>query len=326
MKNKKSIMAFSAMQILIFHLWINIFGNNNIEMFLKQTAYIGVDIFFLLSGYSLASRNIGNYKKFLLARFKAIYIKFIIFAIVVTIYKHYSLVQLLKIISGLDLLNKGGGAFLWFIPSIMIFYIMFPLFKHYENRHKIITPLVLTIVWIIVATVITSNKEIKQLAIVWNRIPVFIIGYYLLKLNEITKVISKKHISIILGIILTIIGTIIIYKFAYKVKLNSPIINMFYLTVIPSSIGLTMLISNIKEVKPIRLIGESTLEIYAIQMIFGYDIANRLLQVIHNRLAVNLIIIISILSISIIWHYAYDYIIQRIKNYNNIIIKRIIKK
>ena len=49
MKNKKSIMAFAALQILIFHLWINL-SSSEIENFIKQISYIGVDIFFFLSG------------------------------------------------------------------------------------------------------------------------------------------------------------------------------------------------------------------------------------------------------------------------------------
>ena len=40
MKNKKSIMAFAGILIIIFHLWILPPGKIGIEAFVKQTAYI----------------------------------------------------------------------------------------------------------------------------------------------------------------------------------------------------------------------------------------------------------------------------------------------
>jgi len=41
MKNKKSLMAISALLILIYHLWINI-TNLRIEIYLRQICVIGV--------------------------------------------------------------------------------------------------------------------------------------------------------------------------------------------------------------------------------------------------------------------------------------------
>ena len=53
MKNKKLIMFFAALMILIFHLWIyiNPITNNlfKIEVFIRTICYIGVDIFFFVS-------------------------------------------------------------------------------------------------------------------------------------------------------------------------------------------------------------------------------------------------------------------------------------
>ena len=89
MKNKKTIMFFSSILILVFHIWINIFERTSnlyaIEVFIRQICYIGVDIFFFLSSFSISKSEIKDYKKFLLLRFKKIYIVFSIFAIIALI-------------------------------------------------------------------------------------------------------------------------------------------------------------------------------------------------------------------------------------------------
>lgn len=319
MKNKKSIMTFSALQILIFHLWVYVLNNNEIEIFLKQTSYIGVDIFFLISAYSLSSRNVDHYGKFLLFRFKAVYVKYIIFAIVAMIYSSWGIKRLIDVITCNELFNRGGGAYLWFLPAIMIFYIVFPLFQRCENKYKIITPLVTTVLWIAGALIITNNTDLKQLAIVWNRIPIFIIGYYMFKLNKKANIFNNTKYKVVIGAILLAIGTILIYNLAFKVKLQEPFIDSFYLVVIPASIGLVLLLDCIPENKIIKWLGSSTLEIYAIQMTFGYDIANKLIKLVNNKLIYNILILVTIVTISIVTHYLYEYIIETGRKIKNVI-------
>ena len=65
MKNKKLIMFFATLMILIFHLWIyiNPITNNlfKIEVFIRTICYIGVDIFFFVSAFSISNKEIKNY-------------------------------------------------------------------------------------------------------------------------------------------------------------------------------------------------------------------------------------------------------------------------
>ena len=128
MKNKKVIMSFSALMIIIFHLWINITKPNTniylIETYLRYIGYIGVDIFFFLSAYSLAKNEIDNY------------LNFIIFGVIAFFFNKWSFLKLLKIIFGIEFLTKGGGSFLWFIPAIMIIYVFLPLYKKLDNKYK----------------------------------------------------------------------------------------------------------------------------------------------------------------------------------------------
>lgn len=309
MKNKKSIMVFSALQIIIFHLWICTPGRIGIELFFKQTAYIGVDIFFLLSAYSLAQKTVDNYGRFVLSRFKAVYLKFILFAIVAFVYEKWEPVYFLKVITGVDLFEKGGGAFLWFLPAIMLFYLFFPLLQKCDNKNRIVTLIVIVLVWAGVAYIVTKHTDNNQIFIYWNRIPVFLTGYYLANYKDR---LDNTRLKLIQGIILTVTGTYILYKFAYSTKLQFPFTDMFYVTVIPASIGYSLLVSFIPEIKPIKWLGSSTLEMYAMQMIFGYDMANKLLMLTKNIFITNICSVLFVLISATAIHYLYEFIYKRI--------------
>ena len=58
--NKKFLQLTGALLIIIFHLWIKL-SSSFVESFLVSIAYIGVDIFFLVSVTSLVNREI-NYR------------------------------------------------------------------------------------------------------------------------------------------------------------------------------------------------------------------------------------------------------------------------
>lgn len=312
MQNKKSVMAFSALQILIFHLWIFSANASEIEIFLKQIAYLGVDIFFFLSAYSLASRSVDNYKEFIYSRFKSVYLKFILFALIAFIHNKWTLTKLIKVILSIELFEKGGGTFLWFLPAIMCFYLLFPLFQKFDNKNRKLTLTVVSISWLIISCIITRYTGYKSMFIFWNRIPIFLIGYYMYSYKDKLNIKNKMILSI--GLI--IIGLYIAYKFGYKLKLQYPFVDMFYIMVIPLSIGLTLLVDFIpSNNKLISWVGNSTLELYAIQMIFGYDLCNIILIKTKNIMMTNVITLLSVLVISIIIHYIYQWIYKKIENF-----------
>lgn len=320
MKNKKTLMAFSAILILIFHLWIYVFGGNGAEAFIKQTAFIGVDIFFFLSAYSLAGREIEDYGAFLSSRFKAVYLKFFIFAVVALIYKKWELSYFFQVVTGVDLIKKGGGAFLWFLPAIMIFYIVFPVFNKWDKRNRWVTLVVVSVIWIVVALSATKQKELYPMFIYWNRIPIFLLGYYAAVLplyceDEIYK--SNKAslgLKASIGFLLTVIGYVLVYMFAYKARLQVPIRDMFYITVIPVCVGLILLVGLIPEVAPIKLIGSATLEMYAIQMIFGYDVGSKLLKITGSRGFSNCGTLVFVIVVSVVCNLIYSYIVATVRN------------
>ena len=301
MKNKKVIMSFSALMIIIFHLWINITKPNTniylIETYLRYIGYIGVDIFFFLSAYSLASNEIDNYLNFIFKRFKKIYLKFIIFGVIAFFFNKWSFLKLLKIIFGIEFLTKGGGSFLWFIPAIMIIYILLPLYKKLDNKYRVITPIITIITYLILVITLSINKKTTLLIFI-NRIPIILLGYYFSKLKIFEKLQKNNLLYYCIALCLTIFGLF----FNYYLYLNhfylSYFQDIFYVLSIPLIIGVILLLDKIKSNKLFNYLGSITLEVYAIQMIFGYYLTGKLVKIISNSFLTNIISIVIVILIA----------------------------
>ena len=301
MKNKKVIMSFSALMIIIFHLWINITKPNTniylIETYLRYIGYIGVDIFFFLSAYSLASNEIDNYLNFIFKRFKKIYLKFIIFGVIAFFFNKWSFLKLLKIIFGIEFLTKGGGSFLWFIPAIMIIYVFLPLYKKLDNKYRVITPIITIITYLILVITLSINDKTTLLIFI-NRIPIILLGYYFSKLKIFEKLQKNNLLYYCIALCLTIFGLF----FNYYLYLNhfylSYFQDIFYVLSIPLIIGVILLLDKIKSNKLFNYLGSITLEVYAIQMIFGYYLTGKLVKIISNSFLTNIISIVIVILIA----------------------------
>ena len=311
MKNKKSVMAFCALQILIFHLWITPSDASEIILFLKQTAYFGVDVFFFLSGYSLAGSVINDYFGFVVFRFKKIYLKFLLFSVVAFLYLKWDFVRLLKVIFGVELFEKGGGSFLWFLPAIMLFYIAFPYFQKWDKRKRKETFVVTFGLWAVIAFVLTSFTNYSAMFIFWNRIPVFLVGYYMYDLKDLLTL--KSKVKGIGGLVLLFLGVLLLYQFGFLTKLQVPFVDMFYIMAIPVSVGVALLVDFVPDKSVIKWIGSSTLEIYAVQMIFGYPIANQMMLATKKIPLTNIVTLLLVLVISVGIHYLYEYFVERLQ-------------
>ena len=309
MKNKKVIMTFSSLMIIIFHLWINLSLKNTkineIETFIRYISFIGVDIFFFLSAYSLERSKINNYLEFIKSRFKKIYLKFIIFSILAFFLNNWNFLKLLKTITGLDLFLKGGGSFLWFIPAIMIIYVFLPLYKKLDNKYKIITPIITIITYLILVITLSINKKTTLLIFI-NRIPIILLGYYFSKLKIFEKLQKNNLLYYCVALCLTILGLF----FNYYLYLNhfylSYFQDIFYVLSIPLIIGVILLLDKIKVNKLFNYLGSITLEVYAIQMIFGYYLTGKLVKIISNSFLINIISIVIVILIASLFNLIFN--------------------
>lgn len=308
MKNKKNVMLYAALLILIFHLWVNITERTSnlfqYENFIRLICYIGVDIFFFISAYSISKKEIKDYKKFILSRLDKVYLPFIIFAIIQFFYKGWKIKTLLLTITSANLFIKGGGSFLWFAPAIMLMYLVLPLLNKKKNIYTVIFPFIVWLILALLATYTTNN----QLLIFINRIPIILLGSIISKYNIFEKLNKKLYIGI--AIILFILGNIILYntmtynfEYIYDIK---------YILSIPLVLGSIMLIDLIPSNKVSDILGSITFEVYAVQMIIGFDVVSYLLKITKNIVLINISSIILIFTISYIINYIYTFIRKKV--------------
>ncbi len=292
--------------ILIFHLWINI-TSFKIESYIREICIIGVDIFFFISAYSISKRKIINYKEFLTNRFINVYLKFILLAIIYGVYKKISPVLFIKTILGIELFENGGGSFLWFIPAIMIMYILLPLYKKIDNNRYVFP--ITCVIYLISVIALSLLTNINTIFIFLNRIPILLCGYYFAKDNILEKL-SKKNYYI-LASILTICGLLLTYILFIN-RLNVRwFYDINYIFNIPLIIGIILLFDNVKTNKLFDAVGNSTLEMYGLQMIFGFKIANVIYTITNSRLLTNILVLFVIITLSILLSYNF----KKIKNY-----------
>ena len=296
--NKKFLQVIAAFQILFFHLWAPL-TSTQIEQFILKTAYVGVDMFFFLSAYSLAGREI-DYVPFLKDRVLKLYAKFAFFVLIMALFsKSFGVIRAVKSLTFIEFFQKGGGAFLWFIPAILILYIIYPLFLKWNSRFKVIWVL---LIWLIAGVFSEHVLSYTAVFIFTNRIPVILAGYlfktYCTKNNNLRRSF----------IVLIPLGVLLLYMYGFKVRLNFPIKDMFYVLAIPSVLGLVTLSSYVKKYAVTESLGSITLELYAVQMIFGqrilifaYNIFNK------NALLTN----IFVTGVMLLLTYIISYVIKR---------------
>ena len=296
--NKKFLQVIAAFQILFFHLWAPL-TSTQIEQFILKTAYVGVDMFFFLSAYSLAGREI-DYVPFLKDRVLKLYAKFAFFVLIMALFsKSFGVIRAVKSLTFIEFFQKGGGAFLWFIPAILIFYAVYPLFLKWNSRFKVIWVL---LIWLTGSVFAEHVLSYTAVFIFTNRIPVILAGYLFKTYCTENNNLRRSFI------VLIPLGVLLLYMYGFKVRLNFPIKDMFYVLAIPSVLGLVTLSSYVKKYAVTESLGSITLELYAVQMIFGqrilifaYNIFNK------NALLTN----IFVTGVMLLLTYIISYVIKR---------------
>lgn len=188
---RQEIMGFAILLIMIFHSKINLaFYFLKPLGTVKELGYFGVDIFFLLSGFSLAvgwSKKNYTLLQFYQKRLARIIPGFLVIAVLT--------VCSLIISRGSDFslaeaLSKIGIGFVfarnydwWFVPAIIFCYMIFPyliklvnniLFEQTSNLYVYLSFLVLFIPGMICLLLVLLQKNV--ILILLTRIPNFIIG------------------------------------------------------------------------------------------------------------------------------------------------------
>lgn len=281
--SKRYSAAIAGILILLYHCWIPLFAGGttigNIERFILTSSFWGVDIFFFISAYTLSARPVTDYPAFLFNRS----------------------VRLLPLFLIALLFKK----FLWFIPAIMIMYVLFPPVYKACIKKPGVSFVLLIAVWAgITYLVLGVIKPSQDFGIFLFRIPCIILGAYAPAFEG--KLTKKLKISA--GIVLLILGTAALYEWGYLHRLNIPFRGTFYLVGIPSTIGIVLLVSVIADHFSSRVfekLGEMTLELYFTQMVMGTFLINTFFGLFRSRIITNLTTVLIIAAVSLIIHEVY---------------------
>lgn len=163
---------------------------------------VGVQIFLCISGFLYGQKNIDSVTDFYNKRLKKIlipyYLVFILFGIAEFIFAR-DVFSIKDFAMGLILCSiiKGAGH-LWFIPTILMCYLITPLLQGYRNKYvkEKRTIVVFTVLGAIITSVLIQGFTTFNPA--W--ICCYVIGYAL-GMNEKDEYISEKVLMIIAGII-----------------------------------------------------------------------------------------------------------------------------
>lgn len=254
-KHKTELMGIAICLIMWFHSIYIV--ENTILAFLKNICDIGVDIFMFLSGFSLAfsyskNSNIKHFYKKRATRILPTY--FIIFFF---IYLYHDIIKgngnFYDVLYNLLFLNFfiDGNIFIWFIPVILVYYLITPFyFKLIRNCH-ILQNLPYLII-IILSLLIIYHIKIPH-SFLWLRLPIYLLGINLFLCKD-------SKISTQLLFMISIISIVGCY---YCLIINTNLYGLKYLLYIPIAISLMQIYTSLNYSKIIlSFLGGITLEIY----------------------------------------------------------------
>lgn len=267
------------------------------ELYWIKVGYAGVDLFFLLSAYSLADKPLV-WSSFFKGRFITLYSKFLIFVAAAALLKHWTLWKALRVALFLDFFLSGGGSFLWFIPAILLFYAFYPLFLNWKFKHK--AELVL-LLWLIVSYLCQKLTGYSKIFIFTNRIPVILAGWAL-KHYRLPRWFPPLCLPF---------GLIGLYLWGFTAKLNAPFTEFYFLFAGLAAIGLAALTGNIKTGKIVRFLAGGTLELYALQMIIGSKLVSVLYHSTGSKLLTNLLMLLIMVPASALLAFCYRRLANR---------------
>ncbi len=295
-RHRKAIMGFAALYIFVFHeyqpiltpgsLWFKLFFG------IRHLGFMGVDIFFLLSGIGLTySIHKSGISMFYYKRLRRIAFPFLCIGIIRAIYDKWFFVEFIKNVTGINFWTRSIYSYLWFVPAIATFYLIFPLYnKVFEKMsNKISFTGAVICIWLLLSMIFADYmKSIvrEDFYGFTNRIPVFVIGVLLGWLSQNRKL-YLKGISWIFVFLLNLVGLYLAYQTNCKsMFILVPVSNCCVPNLLMAS-TLTMMfakffemISGVKVGKPVMIFfgffGMISLELYCVQEFLGGIILQRM--------------------------------------------------
>jgi hypothetical protein len=304
-KTKQPIMGVAALLIILFHLFPVSRSNDVVSSYIRfvaMTGYIGVDIFFFMTGYMAYYSDTGNYFSYIKRKFLHIYPIFIFCCILYVIMGKFSITKALLTVFGIEFILNGGGSMIWFIPAIMIFYLVVPFYLKLVRKMNNIKLLIISLaIWSGLMLALENFTDNHSLNIFLCRLPIILLGLFLAGCEGKWRVNIKAGV----GVVMLVVGIASNYNFGYMIKLAFPISDIFYVTAIPYVMGIILcadvIFAKLKSYI-FSALGKVSLELYCLQMVFGSLIFGRAIRYVNSSLVAFFIVFAIIFILSKLIH------------------------
>lgn len=195
-KCRLGLMALAIVLVVVYHYKCWVGGFPWYIGMILQWGFIGVDIFFLLSGfgltYSFRKNSIGGFYKNRLIKILPCYLLMGSILVLDRLAGGYEMSggEILWMFSTLDYTFNHGGVD-WYVSAILQLYLLFPLFYYIIVRTRmggviLTVPIVLAVTWL-------CPMHWSQLAML-HRIPMFVFGIYLAMFRDTYR--QQQYITI----------------------------------------------------------------------------------------------------------------------------------
>jgi len=217
-KYRRELMGFAMIWVIFFHSTISIEEFKYLHS-LKTLGYAGVDIFLLVSGLGLyfsykKDSNIISFYKRRFVRIIPTYITIVtLFSIIFLLLNKIDFLDLIMNITTLSFWFNTTRRFDWYIPSLIILYLIAPIYINLFNRFKYKT-IIIAISLSLGLSFCITNTSLSYLLIFTVRFPIFFIGVLIGYLIDQKKKIN--YISYGIYTIMFLIGIILMGLFLTK--------------------------------------------------------------------------------------------------------------
>lgn len=314
---RTSLMGVAALLIFVFHEWTAVFGNipvvGPLEDFIRRTGFCGVDVFFMLSGMGLTySIEKSSLMKFYGKRIKRIILPFLIAGIIAAILRQWTLVTFIKNITGFNFYTVDIYSFLWFVPAIVTFYLLFPLYyKLFSlSKNKLLFTMGVIAVWLLISMPMGDVTRYDIYGFT-NRIPIFVWGIYLGYLSK------EESFEIgISGWIALAAAFLVGIRLSYQTNIEGgyllvPVSNCCVPNFILASSGTLLMAGVMEGLSHIKFVGTAvkaflsffgtiTFELYCIQELLGIKL-REMFPVLGPK-KMNLLVFVSAVAIAYLLH------------------------
>ncbi len=178
-KYKSSLMGFAILWIMLFHFRANF--NDAPLNYISSIGYGGVDVFMFLSGLGGVYSWKGSYKAFYKRRFLRLYPTYLFVLLLSSVLcsNNYSINEFCQAIIkstgiGYYLFFLPLGYFDWYVPTMYLFYALFPLWLVQYKKNQAWGWIAIAIGFLFTIFLMIIQKG--TIILTFSRIPIFILG------------------------------------------------------------------------------------------------------------------------------------------------------